>query len=148
MRALEVVELRGSYTATMPEPRAHYPGVTHVGLSVPRPELADRIEDRVDRMWAAGLVEETRLLAESYGLREGRTASRALGYAQVLRVLDGELDEAQARVDTVNATRRFARRQESWFRRDERIHWLGGGSRVAEPVRGCPGAPRRDHYDR
>ena len=84
-------------------------------------------------MWEAGLVDEVRRLAESYGLREGRTASRALGYAQVLRLLDGAVDEAAAREETVSATRRFARRQESWFRRDSRIHWLGAGETVADP---------------
>jgi tRNA dimethylallyltransferase len=133
VRALEVVELRGSYTATLPEPRAHYARVTHVGLAVPRPELAGRIEQRVDHMWQAGLVEEVRVLAETYGLREGRTASRALGYAQVLRYLDGVISEAAAREETVHATRRFARRQESWFRRDDRIRWLPAGETVTDP---------------
>ena len=74
-------------------------------------------------MWEAGLVAETRALV-AQGLREGRTASRALGYQQVLRMLDGELTEAQARDETVRATRRFVRRQRSWFRRDPRITWL------------------------
>ena len=133
VRALEVVELRGSYTADLPEPRAHYPDVTLVGLEVPRPELAARIEERVARMWDAGLVEEVRGLAETYGLRDGRTASRALGYAQVLRFLDGDVEEAAAREETVTATRRFARRQEAWFRRDPRIHWLGAGESVRDP---------------
>ena len=76
-----------------------------------------------DRMWAAGLVDEVRALV-GRGLREGRTASRALGYQQVLRFLAGELTEAQAHAETVRATRRFVRRQRSWFRRDPRIHWL------------------------
>ncbi len=133
VRALEVVELRGSYTATLPEPRAHYPDVTLLGLSVPRPELAARIEERVARMWEAGLVEETRGLAEAHGLREGRTACRALGYAQVLRMLDGQVSEAAARAETVTSTRRYARRQESWFRRDERIQWLSAGETAADP---------------
>ena len=75
-------------------------------------------------MWEAGLVDEVRRLAEEEGLREGRTASRALGYAQILRILDGELTEAEAIDDTVRSTRRFARRQDSWFRRDNRTHWL------------------------
>jgi tRNA dimethylallyltransferase len=75
---------------------------------------------------AAGVqrrVDEVRRL-EQRGLREGRTASRALGYAQVLRFLDGEWTEEQARAETVRATRRFARRQDSWFRRDPRVRWL------------------------
>jgi len=78
-------------------------------------------------MWEGGLVDEVRRLAGA-GLREGRTASRALGYAQVLRHLEGEWTEQQARDETVRATRRFARRQESWFRRDPRVRWLDAGS--------------------
>ena len=74
-------------------------------------------------MWSAGLVEEVRGL-EPHGLRDGLTASRALGYAQVLRFLSGEWSEEHAREETVRATRRFARRQESWFRRDPRIRWI------------------------
>ena len=74
-------------------------------------------------MWAAGLVEEVRRLVDT-GLREGLTASRALGYRQVLAYLDGETTEDEARTRTVAATRRFARRQDSWFRKDPRIVWL------------------------
>ena len=123
VRALEVVELTGRpFTATLPEPAYEAPAV-QLGLSLPRPALDERIAARVDRMWAMGLVEEVRRLADA-GLREGRTASRALGYAQVLRHLAGEWTEEQARDETVRATRRFARRQESWFRRDPRVVWL------------------------
>ncbi len=123
VRALEVVELTGRpFTATLPEPAYEVPAV-QLGLSLPRPALDERIAARVDRMWALGLVEEVRRLADA-GLREGRTASRALGYAQVLRHLAGEWTEEQARDETVRATRRFARRQESWFRRDPRVVWL------------------------
>ena len=123
VRALEVVEITGGpFTATMPELAYEVPAV-QLGLTLPRPVLDERIEARVDRMWQLGLVDEVRGLA-ARGLREGRTASRALGYAQVLRHLDGELTEAQARDETVRATRRFARRQESWFRRDPRVVWL------------------------
>jgi tRNA A37 N6-isopentenylltransferase MiaA len=74
-------------------------------------------------MWQQGFVAEVRELAAA-GLRSGRTASRALGYAQVLRFLDGEWSQEQAAAETVRATRRFARRQESWFRRDPRVVWL------------------------
>ncbi|MGN6686488.1 MAG: tRNA (adenosine(37)-N6)-dimethylallyltransferase MiaA [Actinomycetales bacterium] len=123
VRALEVVQITGRpFTATLPTPQ-YYRSAVQVGLAVPRPELDARIEQRVDRMWEAGLVAEVESLA-AQGLREGRTASRALGYAQVLRYLDGEWSEEQARDETVRATRRFARRQESWFRRDPRIVWL------------------------
>ncbi|MDA2812117.1 tRNA (adenosine(37)-N6)-dimethylallyltransferase MiaA [Nocardiopsis sp. RSe5-2] len=123
VRALEVIELTGRpFTATLPDHVSSYPSV-QVGLEVPRPELDERIELRVDRMWQAGLVEEVRAL-EEHGLSEGRTAPRALGYAQVLRFLRGECTEEEAREETVRATRRFARRQESWFRRDPRVQWL------------------------
>lgn len=74
-------------------------------------------------MWDAGLVDEVRAL-EALGLRSGKTASRALGYAQVLRMFDGELDEPGAITATQAATRRFVRRQRSWFRRDDRVRWL------------------------
>jgi tRNA dimethylallyltransferase len=123
VRALEVVEITGGrFTATLPEQRDVYPSV-QIGLDVPRPELDERIDLRVQRMWEQGLVEEVRRLADT-GLREGRTASRALGYAQVLRVLDGEWTEEQALAETQRATRRFARRQDTWFRRDPRITWI------------------------
>ncbi|WP_433511130.1 tRNA (adenosine(37)-N6)-dimethylallyltransferase MiaA [Nonomuraea sp. CA-143628] len=123
VRALEVIEHSGRpFSATMPSFEALYPSV-QIGLEVPRPELDERIEVRVGRMWAAGLVDEVRALL-GQGLAEGRTASRALGYAQVARFLDGEWTEEQAFAETVRATRRFARRQESWFRRDPRVHWL------------------------
>lgn len=123
VRALEVVELTGRpFTATLPEQRYAVPAV-QVGLDVSRAELDERIARRVDQMWEQGLVDEVRRL-EAAGLREGRTASRALGYAQVLRHLAGEWTEQRARDETVRATRRFARRQESWFRRDPRVVWL------------------------
>lgn len=123
VRALEVVEITGRpFTATLPEHRYVYDAV-QVGLDVPRETLDARIEARVDAMWSAGLVEEVRRL-EKQGLRQGRTASRALGYAQVLRYLAGECSEVEAREQTVRATRRFARRQGSWFRRDPRVTWL------------------------
>lgn len=121
VRALEVVEMRGSFSATLPrfEPN---PDWQLIGLRVTRDELDDRIARRVSHMWDAGLVDEVRGL-EREGLREGRTASRALGYAQVLDALAGECSEDEARDETVRATRRFARRQESWFGRDPRIEW-------------------------
>jgi tRNA dimethylallyltransferase len=123
VRALEVMEITGRpFTASLPRLAAHYPAV-QVGLELPRDVLDARIGARVDRMWEQGLVAEVEALA-GRGLRDGLTASRALGYAQVLRHLDGEWSEEQARDETVRATRRFARRQDSWFRRDDRVHWL------------------------
>ncbi|HEY1616670.1 MAG TPA: tRNA (adenosine(37)-N6)-dimethylallyltransferase MiaA [Streptosporangiaceae bacterium] len=126
VRALEVMELSGRpFSATLPEYDSVYDTV-QLGIELPRPQLDERIELRVTRMWRLGLVAEVAGLARA-GLREGRTASRALGYAQVLRHLDGEWTQAQAAAQTVLATRRFVRRQESWFRRDPRIRWLPGG---------------------
>ncbi|MGW5560598.1 tRNA (adenosine(37)-N6)-dimethylallyltransferase MiaA [Micromonospora sp. NPDC003944] len=123
VRALEVIELTGApFTASLPQPTPYYPSV-QLGVDLATDVLDERIALRVDRMWADGLVAETRELV-GRGLPEGRTASRALGYQQVLRVLAGELTEAQAHDETVRATRRFVRRQRSWFRRDSRIHWL------------------------
>lgn len=124
VRALEVVELTGApYVATLPEHRHVYDDVVQLGLDVPRPELDERIARRVDAMFDDGLLEEVHELL-GRGLREGRTANRALGYSQAIAVLDGELSETEARERTTQATRRFARRQDSWFRKDPRIHWL------------------------
>ncbi|MFE3492313.1 tRNA (adenosine(37)-N6)-dimethylallyltransferase MiaA [Streptomyces sp. NPDC059175] len=126
VRALEVIEITGKpFTANLPGHDAVYDTV-QIGVDVARPELDERIALRVDRMWEAGLVEEVRTL-EARGLRAGRTASRALGYQQVLGALAGECTEDEARAETVRATKRFARRQDSWFRRDPRVHWLSGG---------------------
>ncbi|WAZ24545.1 tRNA (adenosine(37)-N6)-dimethylallyltransferase MiaA [Streptomyces cinnabarinus] len=127
VRALEVIEITGQpFTANLPGHDSVYDTV-QIGVDVARPELDDRIARRVDRMWDAGLVEEVRAL-EAQGLREGRTASRALGYQQVLAALAGECTMAEARAETVRATKRFARRQDSWFRRDPRVHWLSGAA--------------------
>jgi tRNA dimethylallyltransferase len=131
VRALEVIELSGRpFSATLPDFQAVYP-VVQIGVAMPRPELDQRIADRVARMWELGLVTEIRRL-ESAGLREGRTASRALGYAQVLKFLAGEWSEDEAAAQTVLATRRFVRRQESWFRRDPRVVWLSAGPDLAD----------------
>ena len=124
VRALEVVEITGRpFTATLPAQVYHYSGAVQVGVDIDRETLDRRIEDRVAQMWRAGFVEEVRRLA-AHGLREGRTANRALGYQQVLAFLDGELSEDEARERTVTGTRRFARRQDSWFRKDPRITWV------------------------
>ena len=123
VRALEVVELTGRpFPASLPDGGYARPAV-QVGLAVPRDVPDRRIAERVERMWATGFVDEVVAL-KGAGLQTSRTASRALGYAQVLRMLDGEVTPEQAKAETVQATRRFARRQESWFRRDRRIGWL------------------------
>jgi tRNA dimethylallyltransferase len=134
VRALEVIEITGRpFTATMPGYTQARPAV-QLGVTSSRPDLDARITARVDRMLAQGLVGEVRHLT-GLGLREGKTASRALGYQQLLRYLDGEWSLDQAREETIRATKRFARRQESWFRRDPRITWLDpGGDLLAQAV--------------
>jgi tRNA dimethylallyltransferase len=121
VRALEVVLLTGAMPGELTSYEHHYETV-YLGLD--RADLAARTDLRVDRMWSQGLVEEVRRLDQEHGLREGVTASRALGYAQVLQLLDGTLTEAEAQEATKVATRRFVRRQRGWFRRDPRISWL------------------------
>jgi tRNA dimethylallyltransferase len=133
VRALEVIELTGApFTAALPEPKPYYEAV-QIGVDRDPEALDRRIADRVELMWAAGLPDEVRGL-ERRGLRSGRTASRALGYQQALAQLDGDLTEAQAKEETVRATRRFVRRQRSWFRRDPRIHWIDGAAEGIVPT--------------
>ncbi len=123
VRALEVVELTGRpFSASMP-PREHLGPTVVIGLALKRAALDERIEARVAWMWQAGLVEEVDGLL-GQGLARGRTARMALGYAQAIAQLAGELTPEQARTQTAAATRRFARRQLSWFRADPRVHWV------------------------
>lgn len=123
VRALEVIEVTGQeFVATLPVPADVYPTV-QIGLDVPRDELDRRIDQRVDRMWNQGLVDEVARL-DALGLRDGVTARRALGYAQALKFLDGEWTQDEAIDHTKRTTRRFARRQDTWFRRDLRIEWI------------------------
>ncbi|MDN4159943.1 tRNA (adenosine(37)-N6)-dimethylallyltransferase MiaA [Nocardioides abyssi] len=124
VRALEVVEITGRpFSASLPQPAYVDPATVQVGVDIDRPTLDARIEQRVDAMFEAGLVDEVaRLLDE--GLAEGRTASRAIGYVEVAAHLAGELSLAEARERTVVATRRFARRQDAWFRKDPRVVWV------------------------
>ncbi|MFK5633005.1 tRNA (adenosine(37)-N6)-dimethylallyltransferase MiaA [Ornithinimicrobium sp. LYQ103] len=123
VRALEVIELTGRpFSASMPT-REHVEPTVMVGLRADREVLYARIGRRAERMWASDLLEEVRGLVD-VGLREGRTASRAVGYAQALRHLAGELSLDEAVEDTAAATRRLARRQEAWFGPDPRIVWL------------------------
>jgi tRNA dimethylallyltransferase len=125
VRALEILELTGRpVLAELPEPTPYYRCV-HIGVDVETGALDARIADRVQRMWRAGLVDEVRAL-DRRGLRRGRTASRALGYQQVLAFLAGDGTEDAAKAETTRATRRFVRRQRTWFRRDPRLHWLDG----------------------
>lgn len=123
VRALEVIELTGSFAASMPPYESIYDDVCLIGLDVPRDVLDLRIAERVDRMWEAGLVEEVRTLMPR-GLADSPTAAKAIGYEQALGFLAGRLTEAEAREATVTATKAFARRQDRLFRKDPRIHWL------------------------
>jgi tRNA dimethylallyltransferase len=123
VRALEILELTGeAVAASLPESVPYYRTV-HIGVDRDPAELDGRVAQRVEQMWAEGFVDEVRGLVQR-GLRRGRTARLALGYQQILRLLDGEITEAEAKADTVRATRRFVRRQRSWFRRDRSITWF------------------------
>ena len=125
VRALEVIELTGRpYTANLPRVGStKYPHARQFGLVMERETLQERIDRRVERMWEEGLVREVRdLMAE--GLLEGRTAQAALGYAQVIKFAQGLMTEEEAKEETKRATRQYARRQETWFSRDERITWI------------------------
>ena len=124
VRALEVIEITGEpFSANLPTPGPPRYGTVLVGLDRPAEDLDDRVDERVTRMFDSGLVDEVRRLEEK-GLRHGRTASRALGYQQVLAEFDGADDMTAAAAETARLTRRFVRRQRSWFRRDERINWF------------------------
>jgi tRNA dimethylallyltransferase len=125
IRALEVIEATGKpYSANLPEDvSSRYPDTVHIGLEVSRETLAPRIQSRVDKMWEEGFVAEVEELL-GQGLLEGATAQKAIGYSQIIALLNGEIDEATARESTVTATRQYVRRQETWFKRDSRITWL------------------------
>ena len=126
VRALEVIALTGRpFTAALPSYDTHVYDAVQIGLDLATDVLDRRIERRVDAMYDAGFEDEVRRL-DRLGLRDGVTASRALGYAQLLAVIDGRISPATARADTARGTRRFVRRQRSWFRRDPRITWLDG----------------------
>ena len=122
VRALEVIELTGEpYHSRLPDPVEEFPSV-RVGLEIDRVSMDARIEQRVDQMLESGLVEEVQEL-ESQGLRNAPTASRAIGYSQVLAHLGGEITQIQMREKIIYATQKFARRQQRWFRQDPRIRW-------------------------
>lgn len=124
VRALEVLALTGvPSSGRLPQYRSAIASV-QLGLDCDRPTLDARISSRVARMWAAGLVEEVAAIGPE---RIGRTAAHAVGYAQVLALLRGELDDEAARASTVAGTRRLARKQMGWFGRDPRVHWLRAG---------------------
>lgn len=125
IRALEVIEITGQpFTANLPrEDSSIYPDAMQFGLVMDREKLKDRIDTRVDLMWQKGLVAEVDLLITK-GITQATTARRALGYAQVIAMRTGEINEDLAKEDTKRATRQYARRQETWFSRDPRIQWI------------------------
>jgi tRNA dimethylallyltransferase len=123
IRALEVHQLTGRpFSSFMPR-REYFQPAIQIGLAVDRDQLRERLAHRVHRMVEKGLLEEVRRL-DAAGLRRGKTAPRALGYSQFLKVLDGGASIEEAVEETIVATRQFARRQLTWFRADPRISWL------------------------
>ncbi|MFC7360983.1 tRNA (adenosine(37)-N6)-dimethylallyltransferase MiaA [Nocardioides astragali] len=125
VRALEVIALTGRpYSASLPRLEYADPLTVQIGVDIDRPTLDERIGRRVDEMFASGFVEEVEALL-ARGLAEGRTANRAIGYREVVGFLAGDRTLAEAIEQTKTATRRFARRQDSWFRKDPRIVWVG-----------------------
>ncbi|MEY3008551.1 MAG: tRNA (adenosine(37)-N6)-dimethylallyltransferase MiaA [Candidatus Nanopelagicaceae bacterium] len=127
VRALEVIEITGKpFTANLPRAGAtYYPSAEQYGLVMERDYLKERIDKRVESMWSRGFVDEVRSLME-LGITSGKTAKAALGYSQIIEFLSGVLSEAEALEETKRATRAYARRQETWFSRDNRIKWLKG----------------------
>lgn len=131
IRALEVALLGGDAQVTLPaEPvewRAHdVHGATRIiGVACERSELVERLDRRVEQMWADGMLDEVRELIPR-GIENGKTASRAIGYAQALAQLSGDMTESEAIAETQALTRRYARRQVSWFKRYRGAEWVQG----------------------
>lgn len=126
IRALELHALGAPMRANLPpKPSLWWEKSRIVGVHVPREQLVERLDERVHRMWKEGLVEEVRSLIP-HGIETGPTASRAIGYAQALAYLKGDITRAQAIEQTQLLTRRYARRQVSWFKRYEHIEWIDG----------------------
>jgi tRNA dimethylallyltransferase len=124
VRALEIVTLTGEpFAAALPDEIDSWQEVLEIGLRMDREVLVARLEQRVRLMWDSGMVKETQNLIDK-GLRESVTAGYAIGYAQALAQIDGELDQEQAIESTTRLTQKYARRQMSWFKRDTRINWL------------------------
>ena len=124
VRAIEIVTLTGEpFAAALPDVPDDWQPVLEIGINGDRDDLRGRLEARVHKMWDQGLIDEVRAL-EPKGIRDGKTSSVAIGYAQALKQIDGEMSEIEAIADTVRLTQKYARRQMSWFRRDKRIQWL------------------------
>lgn len=135
IRALEVIQITGKpFTANLPrEASSRYPDAHQFGLVMDREELSNRISQRVDAMWERGFVAEVERLMAS-GITSGVTAQRALGYLQIIAFLEGKVSEEEAREETKRATRQYARRQETWFSRDNRITWISPAQNPFERV--------------
>jgi tRNA dimethylallyltransferase len=124
VRAIEIVTLTGEpFAAALPEVPEDWQPVLEIGITGDREDLRARLETRVHQMWRQGLIDEVKAL-ESKGIRQGKTSSVAIGYSQAIKQIDGEMSEVEAIADTVRLTQKYARRQMSWFRRDQRIQWL------------------------
>ena len=135
IRALEVIKITGKpFTANLPrEESSRYPYAKQFGLVMDRDTLSERISLRVDRMWEQGLVQEAEKLVAA-GIMNGITAQRALGYAQVIAQIEGKVSQEEAQEETKRATRQYARRQETWFSRDERITWISPVQNALERI--------------
>lgn len=124
VRAIEIVMVTGEpFAAALPDEPVSWQPVLQLGLQGDRSRLVERLHDRAERMWRQGLLEEVEALIP-LGIREGKTSRQAIGYAQALAQLDGELTEGEAIEATGSLTAKYARRQMSWFRRDSRIRWF------------------------
>ena len=135
IRALEVIKITGKpFTANLPrEESSRYPNAQQFGLVMDRDALSVKISTRVDRMWEQGFVGEAEKLIAA-GITNGVTAQRALGYAQVIAQIEGKVSEEEAKEETKRATRQYARRQETWFSRDERITWISPAQNALERI--------------
>lgn len=124
VRAIEIIQLTGkTFEAALPEEPLEWQPSLQIGLTGPRDHLKPRLEQRVERMWQQGLLQEVEELLQQ-GLRDAKTASRAIGYAQAIAQLDSKMTQEEAIADTARLTQKYARRQMSWFNRDKRINWL------------------------
>ena len=133
IRALEVIELTGKpFTANLPrQESSKYPSAMQFGLVLDRDNLDEKIDKRVEQMWAKGFAREV-LQLMNQGLAQATTAKMALGYSQIMSYLNGECDEEFAKAETKRVTRAYARRQETWFSRDERINWLAPATKQVQ----------------
>ena len=133
IRALEVIELTGKpFTANLPrQESSKYPSAKQFGLVLDRENLDEKIDKRVEQMWAKGFAREV-LQLMNQGLAQATTAKMALGYSQIMSYLNGECDEEFAKTETKRVTRAYARRHETWFSRDERINWLAPATKQVQ----------------